>query len=238
MKIAKGPDSFYTKNMRLILVRHGDPNYELDCLTELGHKQSKITAQRLLNEGIEKVFSSPMGRARQTAQPFLEASGIKEMQILDFMKEIRYGLADDLYNQDYSPWVGVDRLANEGVNLQDPNWRDFALFKENTATIDIDLVQAGADKWLETLGYKRQGLYYKNTRDDDEQFTVALFSHGGSSTAFLSRIFNIPFPQLCATLHIPHTGITIIRFDRTPGKVSVPVVELMNDGNHLRDVRC
>ena len=220
--------------MRLILIRHGDPNYELDCLTELGQKQAKITAQRLLKEGIQEVYSSPMGRAKQTAQPFLDASGIKNMQILDFMKEIRYGLENDLYNQDYSPWVGVDRMANQGEDLQNPNWRSLPLFKDNTATVDIDLVQAASDKWLENLGYKRQGLYYKNIRDDDAQFTLALFSHGGSSTALLSRIFNIPFPLLCASLHIPHTGITIIRFDRTPGKVSVPVVELMNDGNHLK----
>lgn len=220
--------------MRLILIRHGDPNYELDCLTELGQKQAKITAQRLLKEGIQEVYSSPMGRAKQTAQPFLDASGIKNMQILDFMKEIRYGLENDLYNQNYSPWAGVDRMANQGEDLQNPNWRSLPLFKDNTATVDIDLVQAASDKWLESLGYKRQGLYYKNIRDDDAQFTLALFSHGGSSTALLSRIFNIPFPLLCASLHIPHTGITIIRFDRTPGKVSVPVVELMNDGNHLK----
>ncbi|MCR5764226.1 MAG: histidine phosphatase family protein [Treponema sp.] len=220
--------------MRLIFVRHGDPNYELDCLTELGHRQAKVTAQRLLDEGIEEIFSSPMGRARQTALPFSELSGIKNIQILDFMKEIRYGHENDLYNQDLSPWVGVDRLADKGVDLQDSNWRRFDLFTDNTATIDIDKVAENADKWLLTLGYKREGLYYKNIRADDSQHTVVLFSHGGSSTAFLSRVLNIPFPLLCASLHIPHTGITILRFDRTPGKVSVPVIELMNDGNHVK----
>ena len=76
--------------MRLILVRHGDPNYELDCLTELGHKQARIVAERLLEENIEKIFSSPMGRAQQTAQPFAELSGLKTIHTLDFMHEIRY----------------------------------------------------------------------------------------------------------------------------------------------------
>ena len=125
-------------------------------------------------------------------------------------------------------------MANENVDLQNPDWRNFLIFKENTATIDIDKVAAGADWWLSSLGYVREGLYYRNTRPDDFQHTFVLFSHGGSSTAFLSRVLNIPFPQLCASLHIPHTGITILRFDRTPGKLSVPVVELMNDGNHLK----
>ena len=220
--------------MRLILVRHGDPNYEKDCLTELGHKQAAIVAERLLDEGIEEIYSSPMGRARQTAAPFAEASGIKNVQILDFMKEIRYGREDDLYNQDMSPWVGVDRLVNEGVNLQSPDWQNFPLFVDNTATIDINAVQKASDPWLKSLGYERESLYYRNIRKDDSQHTVVLFSHGGSSTAFLSRVLNIPFPLLCASLHIPHTGITILRFDRTPGKLSLPVIELMNDGNHLK----
>ena len=49
--------------MRIVLIRHGDPNYEKDCLTELGHKQVKVAAQRLLKEGIEEIFCSPLGRA-------------------------------------------------------------------------------------------------------------------------------------------------------------------------------
>ena len=62
--------------MRLILVRHGDPNYELDCLTELGHRQAKVVAERLMEEGIEEIYCSPQGRAQQTAKPFAELSGI------------------------------------------------------------------------------------------------------------------------------------------------------------------
>ena len=94
-----------------------------------------------------------------------------------------------------------------------------------------------ADSLLEKWGYKREGLYYRNIRSNDDQHTIALFSHGGSSTALLSRIFNIPFPYLCATLHIPHTGITILRFDRTPGKLAVPVIELACDGRHIQNIQ-
>ena len=41
--------------MRIVLVRHGDPDYEKDCLTELGHKQAAVAAERLLKEGNETV---------------------------------------------------------------------------------------------------------------------------------------------------------------------------------------
>lgn len=222
--------------MRLIFIRHGDPDYVKDCLTEKGQLQAKAAAERLMKEGIEEIYSSPQGRAWQTAEAFSKTSGIEKIQVLDFMKEIRFGPEEDLYNEYWSPWKGADRLVSEGQDLQNPLWKDFPLFKNNTARIDVDFIQAQADLWLESLGYKREGLYYRNLRADDSQHTIALFSHGGSSTAFLSRIFNLSFPFLCASMHIPHTGITVIRFDRTPGKLSIPVVELMNDGNHITPI--
>ena len=84
--------------MRIILIRHGDPNYEKDCLTELGHKQAAAAAQRLLSEDIDEIYSSPQGRAFQTAEYFSKASGIKDIHILDFIREIRYGREGELYD--------------------------------------------------------------------------------------------------------------------------------------------
>nr|MCR4945711.1 histidine phosphatase family protein [Lachnospiraceae bacterium] len=99
--------------MILILVRHGDPDYQKDCLTELGHEQAKATAKRLMEEGIEEIYASPLGRARQTAQAFADLSGLGEIKILDFMREIRYGREDALY-QSGNPWLMACKLVSEG----------------------------------------------------------------------------------------------------------------------------
>ncbi len=144
--------------MRLLLVRHGDPDYEKDCLTELGVKQAEKVAKRLMEEGIEEIYSSPLGRARQTAEPFARLSGIKDVHILDFMREIRYGRKEALYESG-NPWTVSTELMHKGVNLQDPNWREFPEFVDNTATVDIDNVRRGTDEWLASLGYMREGLY-------------------------------------------------------------------------------
>ncbi len=219
--------------MRLILVRHGDPNYELDCLTELGHEQAKVVAQRLMEEGIEKIFCSPQGRAQQTAKPFAELSGLKDIETLDFMREIRFGSLEDLFRKG-NPWICSGKLMHEGVDLQDPKWREFPDFVDNTATVDIDHVMTSVDAWLATLGYQREGLYYRNTNESDEKRTFVLFSHGGSSTALLSRVLNIPFPHLCMMLgHIPHTCISCLRFDRRPGTLAMPILEFATDARHL-----
>ena len=70
--------------MRLIFIRHGDPDYDLDVLTELGHEQAKKAARRLLCENIDAVYASTHGRAWQTAEAFTELSGISPIHELPF----------------------------------------------------------------------------------------------------------------------------------------------------------
>ena len=219
--------------MRVVIVRHGEPDYVNDCLTEVGREQAKIVAERLLKENIDKIYSSPLGRARETAQPFSDISGMKDIEILDFMEELRYGREEALYQSGH-PWNESDAMAAKGIDLRDPNWRDFPVFVDNTAVPDVNRVEKGTDEWLKTLGYEREGLYYRNTREDDSQYTVVLFAHGGSGTAMLSHIYNQSFPYLCHIIHMYYTAITVLRFDRKPGSLAMPIIELMCDDRHLQ----
>lgn len=224
--------------MKIILIRHGDPNYEKDCITELGHKQVKVAAQRLLKEEIDEVYSSPLGRAKQTAQAFLDASGIGEMKILDFMQEIRFGQEGALYDNRWNPWLGVNALVKEGKDLKSDNWREYPVFKENFATIDSDKIATETDRWLATLGYERQGQYYRCTGKEMTKKTIAIFCHGGSSAAFMARVLNQTFAYMCGVLmRFPHTTINVLKFDDTPGELTLPVIELLNDARHLMDVK-
>lgn len=222
--------------MKIILIRHGDPNYEKDCLTELGHKQVKVAAQRLLKEGIDEVYCSPLGRARQTAQAFLDASGIDHMTILDFMQEIRFGVEGAVYDNRWNPWLGVVALVNEGKDLQSEGWREYPVFKDNLATIDADKIAVEADKWLATLGYVREGKYYRCVNASEK--TIAIFCHGGSSSAFMARVLNQTFAYMCGVLlRFPHTTINVLKFADKPGELVLPVIELLNDARHLADVK-
>ena len=227
--------------MKIILIRHGDPNYEKDCLTELGHKQVKVAAQRLLKEGIDEVYCSPLGRARQTAQAFLDASGIDHMTILDFMQEIRFGVEGALYDNRWNPWLGAAALVKEGKDLQSPDWREYPAFKDNLATIDADKIAVEADEWLASLGYVREGAYYRCVEAESaagaHEKTIAIFCHGGSSSAFMARVLNQTFAYMCGVLlRFPHTTINVLKFADKPGELVLPVIELLNDARHLGDV--
>ena len=220
--------------MRLLLVRHGEPNYELDCLTDWGHRQAEVAAKRLMEEGIDEIFSSPQGRAYETAEHFAKVSGIEKITKLDFIREIRFGKEDALYESG-NPWFGVKDMIANGENINVSDWRETPLFTDNTATVDVDKIAVEADKWLETLGYKREGLFYRKVSDEYADKTVAIFCHGGATTAFLSHVLNLPFPYLCAFLfHVDHTAITRLYFESKKDALFMPIVELGTDAAHLK----
>ena len=223
--------------MRIVFVRHGEPNYERDCLTPLGYRQAQAAAERLAGEGVEAVYSSPQGRALETARASAAALGLSPVQILDFMHEIYWDSIDGApLFAGGNPWNIADEMVRQGWDLTRTDWREHPLFRNNRAVRENDKVGAALDRWLSGLGYEREGLYYR-CRGENARRTVALFSHGGSSTAALSRLLNLPFPYLCATMHQPFTGITVIRLDSRPGSLSAPVLELAGDGKHLDNVQ-
>ena len=59
--------------MRLILIRHGDPDYSIDSLTDQGKKEAAALVPRLLKEDVKAFYLSPLGRAQATASYTLKA---------------------------------------------------------------------------------------------------------------------------------------------------------------------
>lgn len=53
--------------MRILIIRHGDPDYEHDSLTEKGWREAALLADKLEKETLTKLYVSPLGRAKATA---------------------------------------------------------------------------------------------------------------------------------------------------------------------------
>ena len=221
--------------MRIVFVRHGEPDYARDCLTELGRIQAKKAAQRLLGEGIGEIYASPLGRARETAQAAAEVLGLP-VKTLDFMEEVRWGSADGeaLYAGGH-PWAIADEMARQGMELNRADWRDAPWFRTNRVVECVDRVERGIDEWLAGFGYLREGKHYRHTAEEEQHKTVALFSHGGSSCAAMGHILGLPFPYAIALLHLDFTGITVVRLDSRAGMGAIPQLKCSNDTAHLRD---
>jgi probable phosphoglycerate mutase len=85
----------------LLLIRHGENEYTRTGklagwtkgvhLNEAGQKQAQALAERLGQLPIAAIYSSPLERARETAEPLARAKGLK-VQICEGLGEVRYGL--------------------------------------------------------------------------------------------------------------------------------------------------
>ena len=96
--------------MRILFIRHGEPNYEDDCLTATGRLQAQAAAKRLAGEKISEIYSSPKGRAQETAGYTAKALGLK-VTILDYMREVIWG-GEGIPNEGHI-WTLSDRMLNE-----------------------------------------------------------------------------------------------------------------------------
>ncbi|MBP1542949.1 MAG: histidine phosphatase family protein [Oscillospiraceae bacterium] len=219
--------------MKIVFVRHGHPDYVNDCLTELGHEQAEKAALRLLDEGIEQIFTSPFGRARETALHTAKQLSL-DVTVLDFMREIKWGSSDggEVY-ADGHPWDTALYAVSMGHSLMDESWTKKPPFCNNIVFSELQRVAESSDTWLESLGYRREGTNYRVVGDDTDR-TVALFSHGGSSSALLSHMLCLPFFYLCRALCPDFTSITVLSLSDIKGTLTAPMIELANDSRHIR----
>ena len=216
--------------MKIYFVRHGHPDYANDCLTELGKRQAKAAAERLSGKGIERVYSSTKGRALETAEHTARRLGL-EVIPCDFMREIGWASIDgEPILANGHPWRLSEALAAQGRDLTDPLWTEKEPFSKSRLVACCDTVARGLDAWLETLGYRREGNYYRVLGGGPG--TVAMFSHGGSSIAAMAHLFNIPFPLLIGLHPIGFTGITAVSLSDGAGELVFPKL-LSSDAEHI-----
>ena len=215
--------------MRIIFVRHGEPDYANDCLTQTGRQQAAAVARRLAGEGISEIYTSPCGRAAETAS-YTAARLRLPVTTLDFMREITWG--GEGVPCDGHPWTLGDRMLAEGFDFKVGNWRAHPYFAGNAATVHCENVAVQLDAFLRKQGYRHEGLRFCCEGGTDK--TIALFSHGGSGACVLSHLLALPFPYVCSVLPYDFTSIIILELPFRPGEYVKPRLELFNDCAHIQ----
>ena len=88
--------------MRLIFIRHAEPDYSIDSLTEKGWREAKLLAERTKRWKVDEFYCSPLGRAKDTASFTLKECG-REAVTCDWMREFDACVVD--------PETGKNRLS-------------------------------------------------------------------------------------------------------------------------------
>lgn len=203
--------------MRLIIVRHAEPDYSVDSLTEKGWREAELLAERLSKLDVKACYCSPLGRAKDTAKATLKKLGM-EAPVLDWLCEFRGRIADEenggfCHTWDLKPryWTAMDELFHKDEWLQND------IIKSDNTPFEYKYVCDGIDELLEKHGYRFNGKYYDVIRENRD--TVILFCHFAVEMVILSHILNIsPLALWHGFVAVPSSVTTLITEEREQGK--------------------
>ena len=219
--------------MRILIIRHGDPDYEKDSLTQKGWREAKLLAQKLVKEKIDYIYTSPLGRAKNTCLCTAQAMGReKDVVVKDFLQEFIHDVALPTGETQDISWDLLPNFWAEIDNLYHyKNWKNQDFYKNSGIDKAYDSVIDGLDKLIAEHGYVREGNTYRVEKRNRD--TLALFCHFGLEAVLLSRLCNIsPLPLWHHFVALPTSVTTIYTEERREG-TAVFRVAGFGDISHL-----
>lgn len=202
--------------MKLLIIRHADPDYSIDSLTPTGWQEAELLAARMETLDVKAFYVSPLGRARDTASLTLNRLN-REAQVMDWLREFpakvqkpdksEPGIAWDWLPQDWT---------QEDIFYHKDRWMEHPVFRSSDIVPVYRKVVEGLDTLLAQHGYVRQGNHYRAERPNED--TVVLFCHFGLECVLLSHLLNIsPMPLWHGTCAAPTSVTTLITEERREG---------------------
>jgi probable phosphoglycerate mutase len=239
--------------MHLIFIRHGDPDYAHDSLTEKGEKEARLLNKRVSKWTIEKCYVSPLGRAQRTAELALQTTPLTPIT-LPWLREFNYPIKDQRTGDKRIAW---DWLPHDYFNEQNyfnrKKWYATKAMKSGDIARHYDEVCTGIDSVLNSFGYERlskeDGIYRCHPNCTVEEASVdhhieamqkplddrniVFFCHLGVMFVIISHLTGISPVQLWQGFFVAPTSVTILGAEeRVPGEV-VFRVQTLGDCAHL-----
>ena len=219
--------------MLLYIVRHGDPDYETDSLTKRGLLQAEAVGKRIKDSGINQIFSSPMGRAKQTAEPACRLLGlpcnieewtheIGNERLTPFPDGVMKSITD-VQNSYYRENGNMDLSYERAFECQG--------IRESDMKSAIAYIEKNGKDFLERLGYKEENGIYRILRPNEDK--VALFCHAAFSRAWMSVLLHVPLNIMWSGFEYTHTGVTVVEFKNYENGFTAPKCLCFSDMSHL-----
>ncbi len=176
--------------MKLLFVRHGDPDYSIDSLTEKGWREAGYLAERLAQIETKAYYVSPLGRAKDTASCTLKKTG-RTAEECEWLREFHTPIwRPDVTDRQMVPWdwLPQDWLAEERFFRYDEWYREPRM-TEGAVKAEYDRVTEAFDALLKTYGYEREGHAYRAVAPNTD--TLVFFCHFGVGCVLLSHLLNL-----------------------------------------------
>lgn len=225
-------DSLPSVVMWLTLVRHAEPAYIVDGrswtdppLTDRGREQATLLAKRVAEWDIDEIWVSTMVRARQTAEPVAEASGIEPM-VMEWLCEIR-----NPPEWDGSPVDEIEELFATSQNRSIEEMWEGAPGGESFRDFHRRITGGLADTFARRGIHQTEGDFHLWEGVDDRR--VVIVAHGGTNALIIGKLLGVdPTPWEWDRFTHVHTGVSRLKSQPTAGFHSWSL-RALSDRSHL-----
>ncbi len=188
--------------MKIYLARHGQDKdnengilngHRDTALTELGLSQAKEIAEKIYNSGIhfDKVYSSPLQRAYQTAQTITERLKLDPPEKLDLLIERDFG-------------VMSGKLVKDIEKLCAPD-----IFKTNIITYFLSA--EGSETFPDLI--KRAEKFLQYIQDGNEDKSILLVTHGDFGKMIYAAYYHLDWHRVLSDFHFGNGELLLLAED-------------------------
>lgn len=149
--------------MLLYIIRHADPDYAAGTITPAGHKEAAALAETMPRLRPTHLYSSPLGRAKDTAAYSVEKTGLP-LGIEEWTREIRGYMFER--EPPYDRLVIWDEHGEKLRRLFHPgpppkNWLETPPFDAPGFADTLQAIADHSDAFLARHGFHREGAVYR-----------------------------------------------------------------------------
>lgn len=218
--------------MKILIVRHGDPDYDNDTLTEKGWREADILAKRLSKLTVKEFYVSPLGRAKDTAAATLKAMGREAVELSWMQEFFRASIRrPDVEGREIVwDWLPQDWTKEEKYYDRFA-WQDTDIMKDSTVSAEYRWVTEGLDEVLKHHGYVREGGYYRVEKRNTD--TIVFICHFGVQCVMLSHMLGVSPMVLWHGFCAAPTSVTTINTEERREGIASMRVSSFGDISHL-----
>ena len=218
--------------MEIVFIRHGDPNYELDALTEKGILEAKALMPRIEKINADYYYVSPLGRARQTAQIAMERID-KEAKVLDWLREFP-AVVEHICEPNPGPqcwdWMPSD-WAKEPSFYDIDHFFDHPVMANGHVKEIYEDVLRHFDALLKKHGYAKNGKTFDVLKANHD--TLCFFCHFGIECVLLSYLINVSPMILWHGFVASTSSVTIVNTEERQKGIASFRISHFGDTSHL-----
>jgi broad specificity phosphatase PhoE len=216
--------------MRLYIIRHADPDYPNNTITPEGHLEARALSKRLAKHGLDRIYTSPLGRAVDTMRYTAELLAMTH-ETEEWTQELSLKLEDTPFGR-LSHWD----LPGEVIRSQEPlpthdSWMKNSYYEGTQGPGTYEFLKTHSDEFLKRQGFERIGGKYRILNKTQDQ--VAVFCHGGFGLTWLAHLLELPLSLVWSGFWMPPSSVTTILFDERSEEWASPRCIGFGDVSHL-----